>query len=116
MVDNQGQLVLSSVRTVRLSQGVSKLQAIGTQTTSQRAHLRPNTERHLSVTVGGYYCWTHTRTHTHTRTLTHTRALSPCLAVSIYYRKFTEKLACVWTNESGSVCEFVLPCIFLHAV
>lgn len=32
---NQGQLVLSSVRTVRLSRGVSKLQATGTQTNTQ---------------------------------------------------------------------------------
>lgn len=56
MVDNQRQLVLSSVRTVRFSRGASKLQATGTWTNTHRAHLRPNAERHLSVTVGGFYC------------------------------------------------------------
>lgn len=62
MVDNQGLFVLSSVRAVKLSRVVSKLQATGTQTNTQRAHLRPSAERHLSVTVGEHYSW---NTHTH---------------------------------------------------
>lgn len=104
MVDNQGQLVLSSVRTVRLSRGVSKLQATGTRTNTQRAHLRPNTERHLSVTVGGYYCW-----HTHTHALTHTRAGTLCLAESVF---ITQK---IHTRTGLCTDEWKWECVYLSS-